>query len=147
MDNLTTQNKFVTAMDAAAAGTTTLNGSIVVDFYGADEVTFIASLGDVANGCSPTLSVDGNTSNSTTGMAAFTGASASFDATATNADLKKIAVTIVRPTKRYGRVNLARAGGNCVLNDITCVLSKNRITPVGSSTPWVAGDVVAATIA
>ena len=143
MTNFLDSVKILTAMDAAGAGTTTLTGSIVIDTMGFEEVTMIASLGDVAVSCAPVLKV--HQGDNTTTLAAITGAASNaITATATSLDLKKLGVTVIKPLKRYMIAVLERPGGNAVLNDITCILSKPRVMPTGTN--GVAGDVVAGAI-
>lgn len=130
--------KLLTAADAASAATTTLNGSIVLDLMDYDGVIVFAALGDVTSGCVLNLKLQGNASNSTTGMTDITGATTGdVTATGTSADLKLLAVDVHRPAQRYVRPVLARGTANAVVNGMYAILYRGR-----KCGPGLLGDLI-----
>lgn len=126
------EEKIVVASGVTSTGTTTVT-SDTVDCAGFDEVEVEALLETATDGSVPTLTVlDGDASNGSD-KAAITGATA----TTTAASLSKqiLAVTVIRPKKRYLTATLARATQAATVSGIIFRLRKPKIVPVtqGSS--------------
>ncbi len=88
------------ALVASAANTD--DNSAILDMSGYDGVVFICSMTASANTGVATLTVEGNTANSDSGMAAITGAVATATDAGGNALLGKVLIVdVYKPQKRY----------------------------------------------
>jgi len=136
MQHLTKEAKTLVAAAAASAAQTAVTSS-TIDRQGFEAARFVAVLGDVTDTCVLTLKVQQGDDSGGSDATDITGASATFTAGAASADLKALAVDVVKPTKRYLTAVLTRTTANAVVNTILCDLYHARNTPVA------AGDVVA----
>jgi hypothetical protein len=114
--------------DAAAAGTSTINTSIL-DMQGYYGVLYLAILGDITATCVLALKAQVAATNSGGAMADQTSAiTPSWTAGATDTDLKILALD-VRPSMRYTRATLTRGTANAVLNSILAIRYGARTSP------------------
>ena len=124
--NLLTSCKILKVEAPATAGTTTLV-SDAVDMSGWGGCVFIASLGDVTNGCALRLVAE-HSDNSSTGFDDLENP-VIYSAGASDADNKLMAIDVSSPEKRWVRVQLERGLANAVLNGIICVLYRPNAFP------------------
>ena len=116
------KNCKITVVSAAASAAQTEIVSDVLDMAGYDGVMFIALTGDVSDTCVLTLTVKGNTANSTSSPTPVTQkATTAFTANATTADSKAIVVDVDRPTMRYMFASLTRTTANAVIGGILAI--------------------------
>jgi len=128
---------YVGALVAAANNTD--SNSTRLDMSGYDGVLFLCTITDsVATGVA-TLSVEANTADSDTGMAAITGASAAKTCTV-NDDINGmlLIVDVYRPQKRYVQGVRTSATANIAFGEIIAIRYKGRAAPVTQSTTTVA---------
>lgn len=119
--NLSKEIKVTVVEAAASAGTSTLTTD-VLDMSGYEGVLFLAMLGDVTDTSVLTLTVKGNSANSTSSPTPVTQkASDAFTASATSADSKVIFVDVYKPTLRYMFAELTRATANAVVGGIIAI--------------------------
>ena len=138
MENLLKECVVDVVQAAASAGTSTLTTS-VVDMAGYDAATFLCMTGDVTATSVLTLTVKGNTANSTSSPTPVTvKATDALTAGANDTDSKIIAVNVNRPAYRYLFAELTRATANAVVNNIVCIRYKARTLPVTQSSDVVA---------
>lgn len=126
--NFLERNQIDVVLGAQADGTGTQTSSIV-DMSGFESATFVALFDDVDNGAVLTLSVEQNTANSASGMAAVSG-SATITAGATNADDKALALEVYKPRERYLRASLVIGSANATTCKIICIRSRAAVCPV-----------------
>jgi hypothetical protein len=112
--------------NSAAAATTEIDSSIL-DMQDWDGVLFLALLNTVVDNCVLTLKAQGNTANSTSGMADLTGSSATL--TAASSSNGVLAVNVYRPIKRYLRAVLLRTTQNATLDGIIAIQYRGRVNP------------------
>lgn len=122
--------------NSAVAATTAINSSIV-DMAGYDGCIFLALLGDVTDTCVLTLTVQQNTVNSGTGMAAV-GNTTAWTADATNADNKILLADIRNPRERYLRAVLTRTTANAVVDGILAIQYNESVAPVAQASEVIA---------
>ena len=126
MENLLKETVIDVVQVAASADTTTLTTD-VVDMAGYDAATFLCITGDVTSTSVLTLTVKGNTANSTSSPTPVTvKATDALTAGATDTDSKILAVNVNRPAYRYLFATLARATANAVIGGIICIRYKAR---------------------
>lgn len=132
--------KIVRVANSAAAAQTEVNSAILdmVEFEG---VIFIAALGDVTDTCVLTLTVEQNSVNSPSGMAALTG-NATFTAGASDADNKLLVVDVIRPKERYVRAALTRTTANAAVDGIFAIQYKPATKPVTADASVIASAVL-----
>lgn len=107
---------------AIALANNTDSNSTIVDMAGFDGVMFVTTITDsVATGVA-TLTVEGNTANSDTGMAALTGASAAKTC-AVNDDINGtlLIVDVFKPVKRYIQGVRTSATANIAFGEIHAI--------------------------
>ena len=127
----------VTRVSASvAAGTSAVNSSII-DMANYDACCFLALLGDVLTTSVLTLTIEENSVNSGTGMAAV-GNTTAWTADATNADSKILLADIRNPRERYLRAVLTRTTANAVVDGILAIQYNESVAPVTQ-----ASDVIA----
>lgn len=121
-----------------SAGTSDVNtGS--VDCAGAEEVTFLVTLGAMAASSAVDVKLQESADNSTFADIAGT---AQTQASPTDDD-KMIGVTVVRPLKRYLRAVITRGdGGNSTIEAVHALVRKYRETPFTQAV--TAGQFIAA---
>ena len=116
------KNCKITVVSAAAAAAQTEIVSDVLDMAGFDGVMFIALTGDVSDTSVLTLTVKGNTANSTSSPSPVTQkATSAFTAGAATADSKAIVVDVAKPTMRYMFASLTRTAANAVIGGIIAI--------------------------
>jgi hypothetical protein len=136
--NLLKDVKITVVEAAAAAGTSTLTTD-VLDMSGYEGVMFIAMLGDVTDTSVLTLTVKGNSANSTSSPTPVTQkASDAFTASATSADSKVIVVDVFKPTLRYQFAELSRATANAVVGGIIAIQYCARVKPTSQDASVIA---------
>jgi hypothetical protein len=128
MNNLLKQTKITVVSGAVAAGQTEVLSSII-DMQGWDGVMFIATTGDVTDTCVLTLTVKGNSANSTSSPTPVVQGSATFTADATSGDSKALAVEVSNPLLRYKFASLTRTAANAVVNSIIAIQYRGHLQP------------------
>lgn len=114
--------------DAGTPGTIDCD---IIDMSGFDEVTFIAGFQTVVNDAIVTLQVAQSDENDTGEMVvseATTGAITS-DGTTIALSGKQLAVSVVKPTKRYLEAQLVIADQNAPVDYVIAILSNSRSKP------------------
>lgn len=128
---------------AVSAGSSISDASDILDMSGWEGVIFIVPITDsVATGVA-TLTVQQNTANSGTGMAALSGAVATATS-GTNDDLngKLLVVDVYRPRERYIRSLLTSATANIAFGDTIAILYQGSKMPITQLTAEVADSAV-----
>lgn len=131
MQNLLNNIKLDWLKTVVSAGSSIDDDSAIVDTQGFDGVIFLTTITDsVATGVA-TLTIEQNTANSGSGMAALSGAVATATS-ATNDDLnnKILAVDVYRPRERYLRANRASATANIAYGEVIAILYKGIKMPI-----------------
>lgn len=116
---------------AVAAASNTDDDSAIFDSNGFESVLFVASITDSVSGGVATLTVEQNTANSASGMAALAGGSDALTSAA-NDDLngRVLMVEVHRPRERYLRVNRTSATQNIAFGDVIAIGIPARKQPV-----------------
>lgn len=125
--NLSKGVKVTRVANAAAAAQTAVDSSIL-DMSGFDGVMFIALLGTVTDGSVLTLTPKQNTTNSTSGAAAISGAATSPVTAAANSNAALLA-DIQRPQQQFVYVTLTRTAQNAALDGIIAIQYEARKKP------------------
>jgi hypothetical protein len=124
--------------NGAAAGTSTITPSAGVDVQGFNSAMFLVLLGTVTSTGVPSIKIQQSDDDGVAdGYSDLEGTA--FAATDADDD-KIIAVEILRPTKRYLKLILARTTANVVLDGIVCVLG-NPIGPLPISQTTIGNEV------
>lgn len=119
--NISKAIKITRVANAAAAAQTEVLSS-VLDMQGFDGVMFVALLGDITATSVLTLTVKGNSANSTSVPTPVTqAATAAFTAAASDADNKVLVVDIYDPALRYVFASLTRTVANAVVDGIVAI--------------------------
>lgn len=127
MLGLLKNTKIVRHNNGAAAGTTTITPSAGVDMQGFNSATFLVLLGALTDTTVPSIKIQQSDDD---GVAdGYSDLEGTAFAVTDADDNKVIAVEIIRPTKRYLKLILARATANAVLDGILCILG-NAIGPL-----------------
>jgi|GEM_PF-663428 len=129
---------------AVSNASSTDSNSTRLDMQGWDGVLFVTTITDSTSTGVATLKVEQNTSDSDTGMAQITGASASVTC-ATNDDINgKILIVDVRePRQRYVQGVRTSATANIAFGEIHAIRYGPRLAPAAlSSTAAAAAEVV-----
>jgi hypothetical protein len=115
---------------AVAAAANTDDDSAIFDSDGFESVTFVASITDSVSGGVATLTVEQNSANSASGMAALSGGTDTMTS-ASNDDLNGLClkIEVVRPRERYLRVNRASATQNIAFGDVIAIGIPHRKQP------------------
>lgn len=129
---------------AVAAASNTDDDSAIFDSNGFESVTFYASITDSVSGGVATLTVEQNSVNSASGMAALSGGTDSLTS-AGNDDLNglMLKVEVVRPRERYLRVNRTSATQNIAFGDVIAIGIPARKQPVSHTGTVVASPAEA----
>lgn len=124
---------------AVAAGSSIDNDSAIVDTQGFDGVLFLTTITDSVDTGVATMTVEQNTANSGSGMAALAGAVATATSAA-NDDLngKLLAVDVYRPRERYLRANRVSATANIAYGECIAIKYKGIKQPVTQAAADVA---------
>ncbi|HMR01758.1 MAG TPA: hypothetical protein PKA43_00140 [Candidatus Competibacter phosphatis] len=143
MQNLLNQIKLYYVNAAISNASNTDDDSDIVDTAGFDGILFATPITDSAQTGVATLTVEQNSANSGTGMAALSGAVATATSAA-NDDIngKLLVVDVYRPRERYVRSNLASATANIAFGDTIAILYKGIKMPITQSTSEVADSAV-----
>jgi hypothetical protein len=129
---------------AVSNSSSTDSNSSRLDMQGFDGVLFVTTITDSASTGVATLKVEQNTSDSDTGMALITGASAAVTS-ATNDDLngKILIVDVRKPRQRYVQGVRTSATANIAFGEIIAIRYGPRLAPAAlSSTAAAAAEVV-----
>lgn len=131
MQNLLNQIKLDYVAAAVANASNTDNDSAIVDTAGFDGVLFLTTITDSAITGVATMTIEQNTVNSGTGMAALAGAVATATSGA-NDDLngKILAVDVYRPRERYVRANRVSATANIAFGECQAILYRGSKMPI-----------------
>lgn len=125
--------KIVRVSAAAAAGTSTVNGT-AVDMTGYDGVLFFASIGAIVSGAATSLKAQQGAASNGSDAADLAGTSVVIADT----DDDKVAVLeVYRPSGRYVRPVLLRATQNATLDGIIAVLYSGHKRAVALDTSAV----------
>lgn len=119
-----TQNLEVRYVNAAvAAASNTDDNSTIIDMSEYESVTFIVPITDSAATGVATLTIEANTANSDSGMAAVTSAVATATC-AINDDINGtvLIVELRRPAKRYVQAVITSATANIAFGDTIAIL-------------------------
>ena len=129
----------ITVVEAAAAAGQTALTTDVLDMSGWEGVMFVALTGDVTSGSVLTLTVKGNSANSTSSPTPVTQkASDAFTAGASDADSKAIVVDVYKPTLRYVFAELARTTQDAVVGGIIAIQYGPRVKPTSQAASVIA---------
>jgi len=145
MQNLLNNIKFDYVAAAVSAGSSIDNDSAIVDTQGYEGVLFWTTITDSVDTGVATMTIEQNTANSGTGMAALSGAAASATSAA-NDDLngKLLLVDVYRPRERYVRANRTSATANIAYGECVAILYGGIKQPVSQAAADVADSAVVA---
>jgi len=143
MQNLLNNIKLYYVNAAIANANNTNDASDILDLSGWEGVIFLVPITDCAQTGVATLTVQQNTINSASGMAALAGAVATATSAA-NDDLngKLLVVDLYRPTERYIRSVLTSATANIAFGDTIAILYQGSKMPVAQLAAEVADSAV-----
>jgi len=115
--------------DAGTAGT---KKGTIIDMQNYEEVTFVVAFQTVVNNSVVTVKVAHADTNSTGAMAATTATTAAITSDGTTIALsnKQIAVSVVKPLKRYLELQVVIADQNAPIDSVVAVLSGPKKAPV-----------------
>lgn len=119
--------KIIKVMDSQSTGQTNPTSSIV-DTQGYGGACFICKLGAVTNAAKIEMDVQGNTANATSGMADMSGAKAAIAEADSDAE-QSLVVDVVKPRKRYLRVEIERDTQNSEIDSVFCILYNGQAKP------------------
>lgn len=145
IQNLLNLVKFLMVNDAIAAASNTDDDSAIVDTAGFDGCLFVVPITDSAITGVATMTVEQNSANSGTGMAALAGAQAQATSAA-NDDLntKLLIVDVYRPRERYLRTNLTSATANIAFGETIAILYSGVKFPISQDSAEVADSATVA---
>ncbi len=143
MQNLLNSIKWDYVAAAVSAGSSIDDDSGIVDTAGYDGCLFITTITDSAQTGVATMTIEQNTANSASGMAALAGAAATATSAA-NDDLngKVLLVDVYRPRERYLRANRVSATANIAYGECHAILYSGAKMPITQATADVADSVV-----
>lgn len=142
--NLLKNMKFQEAMAPVAAGSSIDQNSDILDMANWDGVIFIVPITDsVATGVA-TLTIEQNTANSDSGMAALSGAVATATC-AVNDDLNNtlLIVEVYKPRERYVQGVVTSATANIAYGNMVVIQYRGRKGPVTQPASVQASTLVA----
>jgi hypothetical protein len=127
-----------------AAANNTDDNSAILDMSGYDGVMFIAPIYDSVSGGVATLTVEANTANSDSGMAAVTGAAATVTSGA-NDDLNGgcLIVDVYKPQKRYVQAVRTSSTQNIAFDALIAIRYHGKKRPVTQGATVLASTQVA----
>ena len=130
---------------AVAAASNTDSNSSIFDMAGFDGIMFLTTITDCVSGGVATLTLEGNTVNSDSGMATITGAVATATS-AGNDDMngKLLIVDCYRPSKRYVQGVRTSATQNIAFGEILAIRYRAHSQPVSQSSTTVAASTIKA---
>lgn len=124
-----------------SAASSTDDNSAIVDMSGYESAVFMTTITDSVDTGVATLTIEQNSVNSASGMAAITGAAATVTS-AENDDLnnKLLIVEVVKPQQRYLQAVRTSATANIAFGDVICIRHRKRVTPASQSSSTVAAS-------
>lgn len=132
MLGLLKNTKIVRHNNGAAAGTTTITPSAGIDMQGYNSCLFLVLLGALTDTTVPAIKIQQSSDDGSTD--AYSDLEGTAYAVADSDDNGVIAVEIIRPTKRYLKLILARATANAVLDGILAVVGNPSSLPITQTT-------------
>lgn len=113
---------------AVAAGSSIDNNSSRIDMAGYESVMFVTTITDSANTGVATLTIQQNTVDSDSGMAAVTG-TASTATSGSNDDLNGTVLVseLRKPAQRYVQATRASATANIAYGEVIAILKPKRL--------------------
>lgn len=135
MNNLTKAGKLTRVINATAAGTTDINGT-VINMQGFDSVTFIVGFGAITASAVTSIKAQ-------QGAASNLSDAADLESTAisvADTDDDKIVALEIEPTARYCRVVVDRGTADAVVDFGIAVQTKARTEPVTHDSTTVIGS-------
>jgi len=139
--NFLKNKKLYYLKDGVSAGSSINNNSDIIDMQDWEGVVFITPILACSATGVATMTVQQNTANSGTGMAALSGATATVTSASTNDyQGKLLAIDVYRPRERYLRVNRTSATANITYGDVIAILYSGRLAPVTQDTAEVAAS-------
>jgi hypothetical protein len=129
---------------AVAAASSTNSNSTIIDMAGWDGVIFVTTVTASTATSVVTLTAEQNTTNSDSGMAALSGASASATSAVTD-DLngKTLVVSVHKPRERYVQAVRTSATANSAFGQVIAILYGPRTAPTAAaSTTAASADTV-----
>ncbi len=135
MENLTKAAKLTRVINATAAGTGDINGSII-DMKGFDAVTFIVGFGAITAGALTSIKAQHGSASDLSDAADI---KATLISVADTDDNKLVALEI-EPTERYCRVVVSRGTANAVVDFATAQQTKAHSEPVTHDASTVIGS-------
>lgn len=147
--NLLKNSKWHYIGDAVSAAANTDNDSSIIDMSGFEGCVFVTAITDCVSGGVATMTVEQNTANSTSGMAALAAAGVATATSGANDDLngKLLIVDVYRPRERYLRVNRVSATQNIAFGPVYAVQYGPNKAPVTQATAEVADSDTAVSTA
>lgn len=128
---------------AVAAANNTDDNSSIIDTADCEGVMFICPITDSVSGGVATLTIEQNTANSASGMAAIAGSAVS-GTSASNDDLNgRVLVTeVIRPRERYVQAVRVSATQNIAFGDLVAVKFGQRKVPTSDHADVIDKDSV-----
>ena len=143
MQNLLNNIKLDWLKTVVSAGSSIDDDSAIVDTQGYDGCLFITTITDSVQNGVATMTIEQNSANSGSGMAALSGAVATA-VSAANDDLnnKILAVDVYRPRERYLRANRTSSTANIAYGEVIAILYKGIKQPISQAAADVAASAV-----
>lgn len=143
MQNLLNNIKLDYVAAAVSAANNTDNDSAIVDTQGYDGVLFLTTITDSVSTGVATMTIEQNSANSGSGMAALSGAVAT-KTSGGNDDIngQMLAVDVYRPRERYLRANRTSATANIAYGECIAILYKGNKMPIAQAAADVADSAV-----
>jgi len=147
--NLLKNSKYYRIGDVVAAANNTDDDSDIVDTSGFEGCLFMTTITDCADTGVATMTVEQNTANSATGMAALAAAGVATATSAANDDLNDmlLIVDVFKPRERYLRVNRVSATANIAFGEVVAILYGTSKGPVAQAAAEVADSDTAVSTA
>lgn len=147
--NLLNNTKWHVLAAAVAAASNTDDDSDILDMSGFDGVVFATVITDSVDTGVATMTVEQNTANSASGMAALSSDAVATATSAANDDLnsKLLIVDCYRPRERYLRVNRTSATANIAFGAVIAIQYRGVKSPVTQLTAEVADSSTAVSVA
>jgi hypothetical protein len=141
--NLSKNVKIMEVGAPVTAASDTDDNSDRIDMSGWDGVVFIAPVTDSAATGVATITIEQNTTDADSGMAALDGATAT-DTCAVNDDLNDqlLVVDVVRPRERYVQCVRTSATANIAFGNVIAILYRGRVAPVTADASVLAQTLV-----
>lgn len=142
--NLLKNIKIQEVLAPVAAASDTDSNSDILDMQGYDGVMFIVPITDSAATGVATLTIEQNTANSDSGMAALSGATATATCTV-NDDLNDtlLIVDVYRPRERYVQGVIASGTANIAFGNMIAIQYQGRKAPITQPASVQASTMVA----